>query len=259
MQVSGWIVHAFESVTSTMDVAHRLAVEGAPDRTLVWAARQEQGRGRLGRTWASPEGGVYLSLILKPSRPPAEIPQLSLVAGLAVAEAIQELTGLFASIRWPNDLLINEQKVAGILAEGSRLRAEGDSRSLEPRALSLAQVVIIGIGINVTTDPSQLPDTATSLNSAFSIQHSELLYRLTGEVCRHFSVWYDRWLAQGFAPIREALRPWIGLFGHPVLLTAGSHRFEGTAVDIDEQGRLVVRLDSGILRAFEAGEVTRLR
>ena len=241
MQVSGWTVHAFESVTSTMDVAHRLAVEGAPDRTLVWAARQEQGRGRLGRTWASPEGGVYLSLILRPNRLPAEIPQLSLVAGLAVAEAIRELTGLFASIRWPNDLLLNDKKVAGILVEARN------------------SAVVIGIGINVATDPSQLPDTATSLHSEFSIQNSELIYRLTGEVCRRVSVWYDRWLVQGFTPIREALRPWIGLFGHPVHLTAGSHRFEGTAVDIDEQGRLVVRLDSGILRAFEAGEVTRLR
>ena len=224
-----------------MDLAHRLASEGAPDRTLIWAARQEQGRGRLGRTWVSPEGGAYLSLIFRPNRLPAEIPQLSLVAGLAVAEAIREATGLFTAIRWPNDLLLNDKKVVGILVEARN------------------GAIVIGIGINVTTDPSQLPDTATSLHSELPAFNSELTHRLTVEVCRRFSAWYDKWFAQGFTPIREALRPWSGLFGHPIHLTAGSDRFEGTAVDIDEQGRLVVRLDSGLLRAFEVGEVTRLQ
>ncbi|MBI4434904.1 biotin--[acetyl-CoA-carboxylase] ligase [Candidatus Uhrbacteria bacterium] len=82
--------YAFRQVGSTMDVAKQLATQGEPEGTLVFAARQEQGRGRLGRRWESPEGGAYFSLILKPSRPPAESPQLSLVAGLAAAEAIQE-------------------------------------------------------------------------------------------------------------------------------------------------------------------------
>lgn len=252
---------AFSCVGSTMEIAHRLAVDGAPEGTLVWAARQEQGRGRLGRVWSSPKGGAYFSLILHPARPPAEIPQLSLVAGLAAAEAIQQLTGLFPAIRWPNDVLLNGLKVAGILVE-----ARGDA-------------VIVGIGINVTTRTEDLPDTATSLSAARLAEPrggvprggvpSEAArpsrgmpvnpYRLTAELCRSFSKWYDVWTTQGFAPIREALRPWIGLFGHPVHISAGSNRFEGTASDLDEDGRLVVRLDSGVLRAFDMGEVTLLR
>ena len=269
-------VYAFERVGSTMDVAHELAAAGAGEGTLVWAARQEQGRGRLGRAWASPEGGIYFSFILRPVRPAAEAPQLSLVAGLAAAEATRELTGLAPSVRWPNDLLMDGKKVAGILAEGSKLEAGGRSLSLAPRALSLQLVVVIGIGINVTTDPAHLPETATSLVAAMTSSppgptlaragageprapNSELAFRLTATLCRHFDRWYDVWTARGFGPIREALRPRMALFGQPVHITAGSEHLEGTAADLDESGRLLVRLDSGLLRAFEVGEVTLLR
>lgn len=235
----GGRVQAFESVGSTMDVAHELAAAGAGEGTLVWAARQEQGRGRLGRTWASPEGGAYCSIILRPTRPAAEVPQLSLVAGLAASEAIQELTRLASSIRWPNDVLIGEQKVCGILTEAR----DGS--------------VIIGIGINVATDPRELPDGSTSLaaEGAPHVSREDIIVAL----CRRFDRWYDRWTARGFAPIREALRPWMGMFGQPVQLTAGTQSLQGTATDLDEQGRLVVRLDSGVQQAFDVGEVTLLR
>ena len=99
-------VYAYPQTGSTMEDAHELAAQGTPEGTLVYAARQTQGRGRLGRAWESPEGGAYCSLVLRPQRAAAEIPQLSLVSGLAVAEGIRQLTELHASIRWPNDVLI---------------------------------------------------------------------------------------------------------------------------------------------------------
>jgi BirA family biotin operon repressor/biotin-[acetyl-CoA-carboxylase] ligase len=111
--------HAFAELPSTMDAAHQLAADGAPEGTCVWAEQQTGGRGRAGRTWSSPPGGLYLSLILRPAREVREIPQLALVAGLAVAQTIYEVTGLWTSLRWPNDVLLNEQKVAGILVEAS--------------------------------------------------------------------------------------------------------------------------------------------
>ena len=245
----GRMVRAFERVSSTMEVAHALAADGAAEGTLVWAARQDQGRGRLGRTWESPKGGIYLSLILRPTRPTAETPQLSLVAGLAAAEAIQESTGLFPSIRWPNDLLLGRQKVGGILVEATSVRPPSTVHPPEP-------YVIVGIGINVTTQLKHIPRTATSLMAAGAECDP---YQLTGELCRRFAAWYHAWSTKGFAPIREALRPWIGLFGQPVHVAAGSTEFEGTASDLDEGGRLVVRLDSGVLRPFDVGEVTLLR
>ena len=236
--LEGRAVYAFQSVGSTMEIAHELAAEGAPEGTLVFAQRQEQGRGRLGRTWDSPAGGIYFSLIVRPSRPVDQIPQLSLVAGLAAAEAILQATNLFSSIRWPNDLLLGGKKVCGILLEAKNGAA------------------VIGVGINVSTDPRELPETATSLHAAGAACDP---LELTGALCDTFDAWYDVWTKQGFGPVRQALRPWIGLFGHPVQLTAGSEQLQGTAQDLDEQGRLVVRLDSGLLRPFDAGEVTRLQ
>ena len=230
-------VYAFRAIGSTMETAHQLAAEGASEGTLVWAERQEQGRGRWGRTWESPPGGLYLSLITRPARPAAETPQLSLVTGLAITEAIQQMTTLFAAIRWPNDLLLGGKKVCGILLEARNGAA------------------VIGIGLNVATNPRELPETATSLRAAGAACDA---YQLPGALCARFEQWYDAWTHQGFAPVREALRPWMGL-GQLVQIATPLEQLQGQAMDVDESGRLVVRLDSGIQRRFEAGEVTRLR
>lgn len=231
-------VRAFERVNSTMDVAHGLAQEGVAEGTLVWAQRQEQGRGRLGRVWESPEGGIYCSLIVRPQRPATETPQLSLLMGLSAAEAIRECAMVSPRVRWPNDLLIGAQKIAGILTEAR----DG--------------AVVIGIGINVSTDPAALPPTATSLAAVGG--KSLDLFHLTARLYRRFFRWYDVWTRQGFSPVREALQAHMALFGEVVHIRAGSEAFEGTATDLDEQGRLLVRLDSGLIRAFDVGEVTLL-
>lgn len=235
-------IYAFKRVGSTMEIAHELAAQDAPQGTLVFAARQEQGRGRLGRTWVSPDGGAYCSIILRPTRPPVEIPQLSLLTGLATAEAIRELAGVSPSIRWPNDVLLNGLKVAGILVEAR----DG--------------AVVVGIGINVTTDPADLPPDSTCLQRCQSpSQKVSDTFVVAGEVYRRMVAWYDVWSQFGFAPVREALRPLMGLFGEPIQLSTASEQLRGVASDLDEQGRLVVRLDSGLLRPFEMGEVALLR
>ena len=252
-------VFAYEKLGSAMDMAHELAAEGAEEGTLVFAVQQEQGRGRQGRTWASPEGGAYFALIVRPLRSPGETPQLSLLAGLAAAESVQALSELHPSIRWPNDVLLKGKKLAGILVE----QKKGG--------------VVVGIGINVTSRPEDLPESAVSLAAAMAAKPGpeprapparpgvpgraspELVYQLTLEVCRRFGGHYRQWAKQGFGPFRDILRPWLALFGHPVHVSAGSDYFEGTAQDLDEQGRLVVRLDSGVQKAFEMGEVALLR
>ena len=233
----GNAIRAFTACDSTMERAHALVREGAGEGTLVVAARQEQGRGRLGRPWASPEGGAYFSLILTPRRPPADIPQLSLVAGLATAEALQEATGLSPAIRWPNDLLLDGRKVAGILVEARN------------------GAVVLGIGINVKTAPETLPETATSLAAhGASCSPSHVIVT----VCRHVDRWYDVWSATGFAPIQEALRPWLSHMGQLVRLITGDAQMEGQVMDVDEAGRLLIRLESGMIRSVETGEVRLL-
>ena len=231
-------IYAFKEVSSTMDVAHQLAADGEPEGTMVCALRQVQGRGRQGRLWESPPGGAYLSIVLRPQRSLAEIPQISLIAGLACAEALSRTTGLFPSIRWPNDILMNMRKIAGILVE-----AKGE-------------VVIAGVGINIATKPQELPDVATSIMACGAWCDADALVTV---LCRHFQVWYERWLADGFTPIRDGLRPLMGTFGRVVRMTVGSKQIEGQALDLDQEGRLLVRLDSGIVQAFEMGEVTLLR
>ncbi len=232
-------VYALKQAASTMEEAHALAAEGAPEGTLVYAITQSQGRGRLGRVWESPKGGAYFSVILKPKRPAADIPQLSLVAGLAAAEGIRQLCRLYPNVRWPNDILVNDKKVAGILVENK------------------SSIVVVGIGVNVKTKSSDLPDTATDL--AHHVKNCPHPHQVAGALWRRLSKWYDIWSKEGFGPVREALRPWMSHFGQPVHITAGNTRFEATATDLDESGRLVVRLDSGMLRAFDMGEVALLR
>jgi BirA family biotin operon repressor/biotin-[acetyl-CoA-carboxylase] ligase len=243
--------YAFQELASTMDVAHQLALDGAPEGACVWAETQTKGRGRAGRQWASAPGGIYLSLVLRPTRAVSELPQLALVAGLATAQAIHELANLSPTIRWPNDVFLSGQKVAGILIE-----AKSSSRP-QSTVHSPQSHVIIGIGVNVTTDPRNLPEGATTLD-----QHAKPAldrFVLAATLFRHLEQAYQQWNANGFAAIRPALIPWVGLFGQPVTITAGSRQFEGTASDLDDAGRLLVRLDSGLVRAFEVGEVTLLR
>lgn len=235
----GHPVHAYQRLTSTMEVAHALVGEGAVEGTLVWALQQEQGRGRQGRAWVSPIGGAYVSLILRPQRLGAELPQLALVAGLAAAEALRDVACTYPSIRWPNDLLVNNKKLGGILVEAKH------------------GAVVIGVGINVGTDASQLPSEAIALAqlAAGYVSREDLI----AGFCQRFSHWYEEWRGEGFGPIRAALRPWMGLFGQVVHMTAGNQRVEGIATDIDEAGKLLVRLDSGAIRSFEMGEVGLLR
>ncbi len=235
----GVAVHAFNALPSTMDACHALAASGASDGTLVVAGSQTQARGRLGRSWASPEGGLYVSALLHPKRAAAEVAQLSLVAGLAAAEAIRQVAPALApSVKWPNDVLVSGRKLVGILIE------------------SKENGVVVGIGINVDADAGELPEMATSLRVlGAKVDVDSVLIAFA----RHFSDRVNLWEASGFDPIRDALRPLMSGFGQVIRLSAGTDAVEGQAVDLDERGRLVIRLDSGLLRSFDVGEVTVLR
>jgi BirA family biotin operon repressor/biotin-[acetyl-CoA-carboxylase] ligase len=232
---------AFDSLPSTMDLAHQLAVDGAEEGTCVWAETQTAGRGRAGRAWVSPPGGCYLSLILRPTRILREVPQLALVAGLAAAQAIHDLTKLSAVIRWPNDLMLRGRKLAGVLCE-----AKSNDNKV---------AAIIGIGINVSAEPHQVPAEGTSLAQSVTPPDRVALF---GALCRRLQALYDQWNRDGFAPLKPLLVSSM-TFGNIVRIDAGSDTLHGQTQDIDDQGRLVIRLDSGIMRAVDVGEVTLLR
>ncbi len=241
--------YAFQEIPSTMDLAHRLAHQGANEGTCVWAETQTGGRGRAGRTWVSPPGGLYLSVVLRPTRPLHEVPQLALVAGLAAAQAIHEVTHLNPMIRWPNDVLFNGQKVGGILVEVKSDVGDKGQGTTPVHA-------VVGMGVNVTTNPKDLPEGATSLGQWTPSAPDRLV--LAATLVRHLEQHYRHWSREGFASIRPSLLRWTGLFGQLVHITTAKAAFEGQAIDLDETGRLLVRLDSGIMHPFDIGEVTLL-
>ena len=242
----GHTIHLLQTVDSTNDEAQALAVRGAQEGAVVIADSQRHGRGRMGRVWASPPGvGVYLSVVLRPAIPPHDAPSLALLAAVAVAEAIEEVAGLAARIKWPNDLIVRGRKVGGVLGE-----VAADASHLH--------YVIVGMGINVNqTEESfdgELRHTATSLRieTGRSLDRTALIRSL----CEALDRWYDRFLSEGPAPVLERLRRSCLTLGRQVVVRSGDQELRGLAVDLDGSGALLIQAaDQGLHRLF-AGDVT---
>lgn len=247
--VLGHRIEYRESVTSTNDLAKELARAGAPEGLLVIAEEQVGGKGRLGRAWASPPGvGVWMSVVLRPPLPPFEAARLTLCAAVAVAAAIRAVTGVPAGIKWPNDIVVQDRKLCGILTE---MEADWDR----------VNFAVVGIGINVNTPaaafPPELQATATSLLAAGGrpvpraplvravLVGLETAYRET--VAGHFDRVLDRWRAFSATLGREV---------RILPVAAGQPELTGVAEAIDPDGALVVRLPDGERRRVLAGEVS---
>ncbi|MBN4076322.1 biotin--[acetyl-CoA-carboxylase] ligase [Gemmatimonas aurantiaca] len=242
----GSVMHTYKTVKSTNSIASRFASDGSPEGTLVISEMQTAGRGRLGRSWHSPAGvGAYLSLILRPKIQPTEAPVLSLVAGLALAETIDHLTGLTATIKWPNDVLLGKRKTAGILTE---LQADGDK----------VTAVIVGVGININQTRELFPDEFREKATSLRIQRRRKVDRvkLVQEFLLRFERRYGEFLAGGFAKLRKPTLKRSSLLGKKVAVSLSNKRkTSGEVIDIDEFGRLVVLTATGEFPLL-SGEVT---
>ncbi len=232
-----------DSVGSTNDEALRLASEGAEDGTLVWAREQTSGRGRQGRSWESPPGNLYFSLVLRPDCAPAEAAQLGFVAGLALGEAFGSVAPPLIEVtyKWPNDLLLNGRKAAGILLE-SRGGPEG-----------ALDCLILGVGANLQHFPEDTSFPATSLRyeGAADVDAVALLEAFG----RHFSSWVNRWLDDGFAPVRRAWLHHAHGLGEEIEVRLPRETLTGTFKDLDERGVLMLELPGGARREISAGDV----
>lgn len=247
------------TVVSTQDVAFDLAARGAADRTVVLADHQTAGRGRQGRTWHdAPGASLLVSILVRPALDARSLPWLSYVAAIAVAEALQEATGLAPSLKWPNDvLLVDDRKVAGILLQtrlsastGGDGAATASSGPSTQRAAVTTALTVIGVGINLepASVAPELADRATSVREAGGrpVDREALL----GALVAALEVWRARLEREGPEPIR---RRWLALantIGRRVEI--GGTR--GVAVDLDADGALVVDTDGG-LRRVVAGEL----
>lgn len=222
---------AYETIDSTSDEAKRLAAAGASDQTYIWAREQTAGRGRRGNRWISPEGNLYLSVVLRPTSSVAVAAQLSFVSALALADAIEACAGVKVALKWPNDLLIDDCKVAGILVES----AAGAGGTVD--------WVVIGTGVNVAPHPTELPRT-TSLNTlGFEVDLADLI-EAYAEGLRARTT---RWSYGGFADTRRAWLARAAGIGQPIRVRLPDREEVGIFEDLDETGALVLAQESGRL------------
>jgi len=238
-------IHYFKTLSSTMDVAMQLGMQGSCEGTIVLAEAQRKGKGRLGREWFSPKyRGIYLSLVLKPRILPNQVSVLTLLAAVSICEAIKEVTGLNAQIKWPNDILIHNKKLGGILTE---INAEMDE----------IHSVVIGIGINVNNDKKTLVCGATSLKE----QRKESTNRieLLQEILRRIEKNYLTFQEKASQPIIEKWREYNITLGKRVRIFYHKEHIEGEAIDIDTDGGLLLRKDSGLTQKVTSGDVVHCR
>jgi len=238
-------IHYFDAVSSTMDIAVELGMKGTPEGTVVLAETQTKGRGRLGRDWFSPKyKGIYLSLILRPKILPNQASILTLFSAVSVCEAIREKTGLDIKIKWPNDLLLHNHKLGGILTE---LNAEMDE----------VHFIAIGIGLNVNNDKKALVTGATSLKEyrEENINRVELLQ----EILRKMEINYLLFQEKGSLPVIEKWQDYNVTLGRRTKILSHQKHIEGEAVDIDIDGGLLIRNDHGLIQKVMAGDVVHCR
>ena len=228
---------------STNDEAFKLGVAGAPEGTVVIADSQTKGRGRLQRSWHSPTGSnIYTTVILRPQMDPARAPQISILAGVAVAEVLERYCPDKIKLKWPNDVLLEGKKVCGILSQAKA-------------AVNKVDFIILGIGINVNINqfPQEISNIATSLaiETGREISRQELII----DLYENMTKWYKQLLQDGFGRIKEK---WLSLslmIGQTVKVVFQEEVVSGKAIDLDEDGSLILLAED---REFKvsAGDAT---
>lgn len=244
-------LHFFDTIDSTNTYAARLAREGAAEGTVVIADSQSGGKGRLGRSWVSPPGvNLYLSLILRPPVPAATVPQLNLLAAVAVADTIVQVCDLTPAIKWPNDVLVGGKKVCGILAE-----MQTETGTL--------RAVVLGIGVNLNAPLSAFPEELREKASSLFLAGGRLVDRcvFTAAILTHLEKLYVLWLEGGFSALRPAWEHHAAwMMGQQIAVAAPDGTVAGTVLGLDSDGALLLREgDSGTPRRLLAGDVTVVR
>lgn len=232
----------FQNLDSTNQTAKDLARGGAEEGTVIFAYTQSKGRGRFERIWQSPEGGVYVSLILRPSIDPEKVSLLPIGAALVLAKTIESY-GLHPTIKWPNDVRVNGKKIAGILLE-----SEINGNTLN--------YVIVGIGVNVNIDSRLLSDDirlhSTSLKSEIgtTVDYFEFLRRFF----REFDEFYHRFTKQQYDMIVEEWKSYSDTLGKVLRIQTSIESIQGTAFDVDQSGFLLLRTEKGDIKKILSGD-----
>jgi BirA family biotin operon repressor/biotin-[acetyl-CoA-carboxylase] ligase len=244
--IIGRDIRVFHETTSTNDVIEKLARDGVKEGAVVFAESQTKGRGRLGRKWMSPtKKGLWFSILLRPELRPVAATQLTIAAATALRRAIAVQTGLHPEIKWPNDILLNGRKVAGILTE---LNAE----------LDRIKYVILGIGVDVNLQASDFPAELRRLATSLRAESGRLIPRaeLAIAILRELDQEYARLLGGTFATIADEWEAHCTTLGHEVVIRAGEREIRGNAEALGEDGALLIRTEHGHLEPIIGGDVT---
>jgi BirA family biotin operon repressor/biotin-[acetyl-CoA-carboxylase] ligase len=248
-RIIGRKIFHYVRITSTQDRAKKLAKKGGVEGTVIIAETQTQGKGRLGRRWVSPRGGIWVSILLRPEITPMEVPKITMIGSLAVAKAIAELTGLEVKLKWPNDVLVRTlpgsefKKVCGVLTE---MVSE----------VKRVNCVITGLGINVNNRiPASLRAKAISLKDITGRNLSRR--KILTEVLGKFDKYYLDFRKQGMARILREYKGMSAVLNRKVKIECPGRIIEGKALNIDGYGALIVETDKGRERVV-AGDVTIL-
>lgn len=235
-----------DSVDSSNNVAKALANEGCPNGLLVVAEEQGAGRGRLSRGWISPRSkGIWFSVVLKPPFLPQEASKFTLLAAVAVVKAVNAVKGVEAAIKWPNDILLDGRKLVGILTE---MNAE----------FGHINYIVIGIGINTNAAPEDYPEDVRSIAISVADKAEETFTRvaLLAHVLKRMEELYEKASEEGFEAVLQEWRRYSCTLGQDVKVLAPGAEYYGKAIDIDEDGLLVVRKEDGTVTKVVAGDVS---
>lgn len=238
----------FEETDSTNDRAAQLGEAGALGGLAIFAERQTAGRGRFGRRWdSSSHRGLWLSLLLRPAFPLVEWPRLTTWAAVSLADGLERACGLPVGIKWPNDLQIRGRKLGGILIETAADRS-GD------------YFAVVGMGINVNHTAEEFPEELQQQATSLHRESKRIVDRaaLAADLLRSLGDWYAR-LSSDFDQTIAAARRRSTLMHQTVAIQVGASRFEGEAVDLDPDGRLILEMPDGHLETIGAGEATVIR
>jgi BirA family biotin operon repressor/biotin-[acetyl-CoA-carboxylase] ligase len=240
----------FAETDSTNLQARSLAAAGAEEGTIVVAEKQSRGRGRKGRSWFSPEGGgIYLSLILRPNMTPSEAPVITLMTGVAAAETLLSLTPeLDIKIKWPNDILANGKKIAGILTEIST-------------DMDRIDYVVVGFGMNVNLPFRHLEEEIKETATSILIETGSLRPRaeFIRAFLQYFESYYEIIRTEGFESIRERWKELANILGRRVMVEMVGKTVVGEVVDVDADGVLILRDERGELKRVVSGDVKLLK
>lgn len=237
----------YDSVASTMDMVREKAHESAGEGLCVQAFKQEEGRGRQGRSWISEKGNLYISLLLRPQKKLADYGQMAFVSALAVKDALilAEVKPQYIQIKWPNDILLEGRKISGLLLEAGKDQQGAD-------------FLILGLGLNIFHAPEErckMADYAIGFRNT-ETQHQEYMIKhFRDVVLDRLNYRYSQWHKEGFSPLRSEWLSYAARLGESISVKLPQEVCEGIFESLDEQGALLLQEKSGITRKIHSGDV----